>query len=84
MERERLIEMFREHVCPDTCNVVVKMMRERELRRLVFTGMYVRQYKAWSKRGRLIQRIADNVGISRTTAWEYAKEYDSTRVQQVQ
>ena len=82
-DRVELMHYYRQNVCPTTCESVLSIMSDRELRRLVFIGTYSEQYGTTKNRGRVVKRISAAVGINWSTGFRYAKQFDRTRVQQV-
>ena len=78
-ERIELITLYRQHVCASACELFLRMCSDGELRRLVFIGIYAAQYTAYEKRGRLILKLSQVVGIGERTGRRYANQYDRTR-----
>jgi hypothetical protein len=82
-ERHELISYYQSYVCATTCELVLNMCRDQELRRLVFIGVYAREYTSVTNRGRIVEKLSRALGLSRATGFNYANQYDLTRVRQV-
>lgn len=77
--RKELISIYRDQVSAAASDIFVRMCSEGELRRLVFIGVYAKQYTAYDNRGMLIRKLCAVAGVGKTSGFKYAADYDKTR-----
>lgn len=80
MTRQEMNLLFKDYVCETTCNRVISMMEERELKRLLAVHLFdyhVVQLRV--DRKLMVKNICIVLDLSKTTIyrWFPAKEFDS-------